>query len=59
MEDPLLDLGRGEELNGAGSAYEAGRIEGRGAVSVALEVGDELFVGSFVGDQIMRVPRPD
>ncbi len=34
-------------------------IEGRGAVSVALEVGDELFVGSFVGDQIMRVPRPD
>jgi hypothetical protein len=34
-------------------------IEGRGAVSVALEVGDEFFVGSFVGDQIMRVSRPD
>jgi len=34
-------------------------IEGRGAVSVALEVGDEIFVGSFFGDQIMRVPGPD
>jgi hypothetical protein len=34
-------------------------FEGRGAVSVALEVDDEYFVGSFVGDQIMRVPRPD
>ena len=33
-------------------------IEGRGAVSVALVVGGELFVGIFVGDQIMRVPRP-
>lgn len=34
-------------------------FEGRGAVSVALEVGDEFFVGSFVGDQIMRVPSPE
>jgi len=34
-------------------------IEGRGAASVALEVGDEIFVGSFFGDQIMRVPGPD
>lgn len=34
-------------------------FEGRGAVSVALEVDDEYFVGSFVGDQIMRVPRSD
>lgn len=34
-------------------------VEGRGAASIALEVGDEIFVGAFVGDQIMRVPRPD
>jgi len=34
-------------------------IEGRGAASVALEVGDEYWVGVFVGDQIYRVPRPD
>jgi hypothetical protein len=34
-------------------------IEGRGAASVALEVGDDIFVGAFVGDQIMRVRRPD
>jgi hypothetical protein len=34
-------------------------IEGRGAASVALEVGDEVLVGSFIGDQIMRVRRPD
>ena len=34
-------------------------VEGRGAVSVALEVGDEVFMGSFIGDQIMRIPRPD
>jgi sugar lactone lactonase YvrE len=34
-------------------------IEGRGAASVALEVGDEVYVGAFVGDQIMRVRLED
>ena len=34
-------------------------VEGRGAASVALEVGPEVFVGVFVGDQIMRVRTPD
>lgn len=33
--------------------------EGRGAASVALEVGDEIWVGSFVGDSIERLPRKD
>lgn len=37
--------------------------EGRGAASVALEVGDELWVGFFAGDSIARIPvadrRPD
>jgi hypothetical protein len=41
-------------------AFEVSKlIEGRGAASVALEVADEIFVGAFIGDQIMRVPRPD
>ena len=41
-------------------AFEVSKlIEGRGAASVALEVVDEIFVGAFIGDQIMRVPRPD
>jgi SMP-30/Gluconolactonase/LRE-like region len=31
---------------------------GVGAASVALEVGDEIFVGAFSGDQIERVARP-
>ncbi len=29
-------------------------LEGRGAASVALEVGDEVFVGFFIGDQVER-----
>jgi hypothetical protein len=39
---------------------EAEKItEGRGAASVALEVADEIYVGAFVGDQIVRIPdRP-
>jgi hypothetical protein len=32
---------------------------GRGAASVALETGDEILVGSFVGDRIDRMPLPD
>lgn len=31
---------------------------GKGAASVALEVGDDIFVGTFSGDQIERVSRP-
>lgn len=31
---------------------------GRGAASVALEVGDDILVGSFSGDQIERISRP-
>ena len=34
-------------------------FEGRGAASVALEVGEEIFVGFFIGDQIERVERTD
>ncbi|HPG24080.1 MAG: hypothetical protein H6748_12295 [Spirochaetaceae bacterium] len=38
---------------------EARRVAaGRGAASVALEVGDELFVGVFAGDAIERVALP-
>jgi len=32
---------------------------GEGAASVALEVGDEIYVGTFSGDQIERVAKPD
>ncbi len=32
---------------------------GEGAASVALEVGDEIYVGAFSGDQIERVAKPD
>jgi hypothetical protein len=31
---------------------------GKGAASVALEVGDDVFVGAFSGDQVERVSRP-
>jgi hypothetical protein len=31
---------------------------GKGAASVALEVGDEVFVGAFSGDQVERLSRP-
>jgi hypothetical protein len=31
---------------------------GRGAASVALEVGNQIWVGAFSGDQIERVDRP-
>lgn len=34
-------------------------ITGRGAASVALEVGDEIWVGVFAGDSITRVPKPE
>ncbi len=34
-------------------------FEGEGAASVALEVGDQIFVGTFSGDRIERVRRPD
>jgi hypothetical protein len=53
------DLGYSVYLLGPVGLEVTKLIEGRGAVSVALEVGDELFVGAFIGDQIMRVPRPE
>ena len=31
---------------------------GLGAASVALPVGDELWVGSFRGDRLVRYPAP-
>ena len=34
-------------------------FEGKGAASVALEFGDQILVGTFVGDQIERVARGD
>tara|TARA_B110000305_G_C18914364_1_gene392164 strand:- start:163 stop:471 length:309 start_codon:yes stop_codon:yes gene_type:complete len=34
-------------------------LEGRGAASAALEVGDEIWVGVFVGDAIERRTRPE
>jgi hypothetical protein len=34
-------------------------IDGRGAASVALEVEDTIWVGSFAGDRIERIERPD
>ncbi|MAG29637.1 MAG: hypothetical protein CL908_01940 [Deltaproteobacteria bacterium] len=34
-------------------------LVGRGAVSVALEVENEILVGAFAGDQIIRVPIGD
>ena len=40
--------------------FEATQIgTGRGAASVALEVGDEIYVGVFTGDSISRVAKPD
>ena len=70
----ILPVLLGEEIDGAlreATVHHSSRglfairqgrwklIEGRGAASVALEVVDEIFVGAFIGDQIMRVPRPD
>ena len=34
-------------------------LEGRGAASAALEVGDEIWVGVFVGDAIERRTRTE
>jgi sugar lactone lactonase YvrE len=53
------DLGYSVYLLGPVGLEATKIVEGRGAASVALEVGDEIFVGAFVGDQIMRVRRPD
>ncbi len=40
-------------------SLEARRLyDGKGAASVALEVEDEVLVGSFVGDRIERRPAP-
>jgi len=33
-------------------------LEHTGAASVALEVGDEIFVGTFAGDRLVRAPYP-
>lgn len=33
-------------------------LEGRGAASVALEIGDRILVGFFMGDHIERRPHP-
>lgn len=63
-------LGCGEiETGGCGIDYGVYSIDpasfeveplftGKGAASVALEVGDDIFVGVFSGDQIERVMRP-
>jgi hypothetical protein len=40
--------------------FEAEEIaEGRGAASVALEVGDEILVGVFSGDSVTRMANPE
>ncbi|MFP6654534.1 MAG: hypothetical protein VCB25_02830 [Myxococcota bacterium] len=43
-------------IDSSSTELEATKLfEGRGAASVALEVGDEIFVGFFIGDQIERL----
>lgn len=59
IRDAGCDLGYSVYVVGPVSLEARKIIEGRGAASVALEVGDEIFVGAFVGDQIMRLPKPD
>lgn len=34
-------------------------LRGRGAASVALEVGNEIWIGVFVGDSVLRRPKPE
>lgn len=40
-----------------GVVYEPGPDTPMGAATVGLDVGDELWMGSFAGDRILRVPR--
>ncbi|MGD8339895.1 MAG: hypothetical protein PVH89_03885 [Gammaproteobacteria bacterium] len=40
------------------SIYSQDDMPGFGGGTVALEVGDELWVGSFRGDRIAIVPAP-
>jgi hypothetical protein len=58
VRDAGCDLGYSVYLVSPDSLEATKILEGRGAASVALEVGDKIFIGSFVGDQIMRVPSP-
>jgi len=64
----ILECG-GIESGGCGLDYGVYAIDpdtfevdllftGKGAASVALEVGDDVFVGVFSGDQVERVSRP-
>jgi len=64
----ILECG-GIESGGCGLDYGVYSIDpdtfevdllftGKGAASVALEVGDDVFVGAFSGDQVERVSRP-
>jgi hypothetical protein len=64
----ILECG-GIERGGCGLDYGVYSIDpdtfevdllftGKGAASVALEVGDDVFVGAFSGDQVERVSRP-
>jgi hypothetical protein len=51
----VVPVDHGEE-----GGLEATKLfEDRGAASVALEVGEEIFVGFFIGDQIERVRMSD
>jgi hypothetical protein len=68
---PIKALGCGQiKAGGCDLGYSITRIdpvefeaetiaEGRGAASVALEVGDEIFVGVFAGDSIARIANPE
>jgi len=59
VRDAGCDIGYSVYLIGPVGLEATRIIEGRGAASVALEVGDEVYVGFFIGDQITRVPAPD
>ena len=68
---PMGALGCGKiQVGGCDIGYSLTAIEpetmlatpittGRGAASVALEVGDEIWIGVFVGDSVTRLAKPD
>lgn len=39
--------------------FAGGIDDPMGAATVAVELGDHLYLGSFVGDRMIRIPRPD
>jgi hypothetical protein len=59
IQDAGCDIGYSVyAITASPAMLEATKLfEGRGAASVALEVGNEIFVGFFVGDQIERVEQ--